>query len=109
MSPKRLSTVIRGLRDAKGITQRDLAARVGVKGAYIAQLETGARKNPSLDVLKRLAKAPGVPLAGLLGGRPRAGGGGRPSPGVCPLPGRPPSPPPRAPRPTWPPCGPAWI
>ena len=66
MSPKRLSTVIRRLRDAKGITQRELAAKVGVKGAYIAQLETGARKNPSLDVLKKIAKALGVPVAQLL-------------------------------------------
>lgn len=66
MSPKRLSTVIRRLRAAKGISQRDLAAKVGVKGAYIAQLETGARKNPSLDVLKRIARALGVPVTELL-------------------------------------------
>ncbi|MGH7392425.1 MAG: helix-turn-helix domain-containing protein [Candidatus Rokuibacteriota bacterium] len=66
MSPKRLSTVIRRYRRAKGISQRDLAAKVGVKGAYIAQLETGARKNPSLDVLKRLARALGVPVGELL-------------------------------------------
>jgi transcriptional regulator with XRE-family HTH domain len=66
MSPKRLSTVIRRLRTGKGISQRDLAAKVGVKGAYIAQLETGARKNPSLDVLKRIAKHLGVTVTELL-------------------------------------------
>ena len=66
MSPKRLSTVIRRYRKAKGISQRDLAAKVGVKGAYIAQLETGARKNPSLDVLKKIAKALDVPVTELL-------------------------------------------
>jgi transcriptional regulator with XRE-family HTH domain len=66
MPPRRLSTVIRRLRKEKGISQRELAAAVGVKGAYIAQLETGARKNPSLDVLKRLAKALGVPVGRLL-------------------------------------------
>jgi len=66
MSPKRLSTVIRRFRGAKGISQRDLAAQVGVTGAYIAQLETGARKNPSLDVLKKIAKALGVPVTELL-------------------------------------------
>ncbi len=59
--------MIRRLRDAKGLTQRALAAKVGVKGAYIAQLETGARKNPSLDVLKRLAKALDVDATALLG------------------------------------------
>jgi transcriptional regulator with XRE-family HTH domain len=61
-----LNAVIRRLRDAKGISQRDLAAKVGVRGAYIAQLETGARKNPSRDVLKRIAKALGVPVTELL-------------------------------------------
>ena len=66
MSPKRLSVVIRRLRQTKGITQRDLAAQAKVTGAYVAQLETGAKKNPSLDVLKRLAKALGVPVTELL-------------------------------------------
>lgn len=66
MSAKRLSTVIQRHRKAKGISQRDLAAKVGVKGAYIAQLETGARKNPSLEVLKKIAKAFGVPVTELL-------------------------------------------
>jgi XRE family transcriptional regulator, master regulator for biofilm formation len=58
--------VIRRFRNAKSISQRDLAAKVGVKGAYIAQLETGARKNPSLDVLKKIAKALDVPVTNLL-------------------------------------------
>jgi len=33
---------------------------------YIAQLEMGLRKSPSLDVLKRIAKALGVPVTELL-------------------------------------------
>ena len=41
-------------------------ARVGVSDAYIAMIETGVRKNPSLAVLKRLAKALGVPVTDLL-------------------------------------------
>jgi len=57
--------VIRRLRKAKGISQRELAAQVGKTGAYIAQLETGARKNPPMDVLKKLAKALDVPVAEL--------------------------------------------
>jgi transcriptional regulator with XRE-family HTH domain len=67
MSPKRLSTVIRRLRETKGITQRQLAAKAKVTGAYVAQLETGVKKNPSLDVLKRIAKVLGVPVTELLG------------------------------------------
>jgi transcriptional regulator with XRE-family HTH domain len=34
---------------------------------YITMLEAGKRKNPSLPVLRRLAKALGVPVAELLG------------------------------------------
>jgi len=39
-------------------------ARVG--RTYIVKLESGDKKNPSLDVLKRLAKALGVPVTELL-------------------------------------------
>ena len=67
MSPKRLSRMIQTLREAKGLTQRDLATKAKVTAAYIAQLEVGARKNPSLDVLRRLAKALGVSVTELLG------------------------------------------
>ena len=54
------------LRERKGWSQAELAKRADVTDAYIAQLETGARENPSLDVLKRLARALGVPAAELL-------------------------------------------
>jgi transcriptional regulator with XRE-family HTH domain len=67
MSPKRLSRVIQTLREAKGLTQRALAERADVTPAYVAQLEMGTRKNPSLEVLRRLAKALGVPVTELLG------------------------------------------
>ena len=66
MSPKRLSTVIRELRRARDLSQRELGDKADVTGAYIAQLETGVKKNPSLDILKRLAKALGVPVTALL-------------------------------------------
>ena len=58
--------MIQTLREAKGLTQRDLARKAQVTPAYIAQLETGTKKNPSLAVLQRLAKALGVPLHKLL-------------------------------------------
>jgi transcriptional regulator with XRE-family HTH domain len=66
MSLKRLSRVIQQLREAKGMTQRDLAAKAEVTQAYVAQIELGKKKNPSLDVLERLAKALGVPVTELL-------------------------------------------
>ena len=67
MSPKRLGRVIKTLREEKGLSQKALAERVGVTDAYITMLETGVRKNPSLAVLQRLAKALGVPVTELLG------------------------------------------
>ena len=43
-----------------------LARRVGVSDAYITQLETRERINPSLHVLKKLAKALKVTVAELM-------------------------------------------
>jgi transcriptional regulator with XRE-family HTH domain len=63
---KRLGTVLKKLRIAKGLTQEQLGNKVGVSDAYITMLETGARKNPSLDLLERLAKALKVKVGELL-------------------------------------------
>jgi transcriptional regulator with XRE-family HTH domain len=62
----RLGTMIKALRGTKGLTQIELAKRARVAQSYLARIETGDRKNPSLDVLKRLAKALGVPVTELL-------------------------------------------
>jgi transcriptional regulator with XRE-family HTH domain len=67
MSPKRLSRVIQKLRESKDMTQRVLAREAQVTPGYIAQLEMGIRKNPSLKVLKKLAEVLGVPVTELLG------------------------------------------
>jgi len=64
---RRLSGVIKRRRLELGLSQLALAQRVGVSDAYITQLETRARINPSLHVLKKLAKALGVSLAELVG------------------------------------------
>jgi XRE family transcriptional regulator, master regulator for biofilm formation len=66
MTPRRLRTVLRTLREQRGLTQDQVASRAGVTKPYLSQLESGARKNPSLPVLKRLAKALGVPVTELL-------------------------------------------
>jgi len=49
--------MIKTLREEKGITQVELAQKAKVTQSYVAMLEAGEKKNPSLDVLKRLAKA----------------------------------------------------
>ena len=66
MSPKRLGNVIRKLRTERELTQAALAKRAKVKKQYVTMLESGARKNPSLAVLKRIADALGVPVTELL-------------------------------------------
>jgi transcriptional regulator with XRE-family HTH domain len=65
MSPKRLATMLKKLRG--DMKQEDLAKRAKVSRGYLAALEAGHKKNPSLAVLQRLAKALGVPVTELLG------------------------------------------
>lgn len=62
----RLSGMIKRRRTELGLSQRALAKHVGVSDAYITQLETRLRINPSLTVLKKLAKALKVTLAELV-------------------------------------------
>lgn len=66
MSPKRVGRVLKTLREQRELSQRDLAKKARVTQAYIALLEGGEKKNPSLDVLTRIAKALGVPVGELL-------------------------------------------
>ena len=67
MTSQGLEQVIRSLREKKGLTQEELAFKAKVTPGYVAQLELGLRKNPSLDVVRRLARALGVRLSELLG------------------------------------------
>ena len=49
------------LRAKKGITQKELAEKIGTKQSAIARLESGSY-NPTLDFLQRTAKALGTRL-----------------------------------------------
>ena len=66
MATRKLSTMLTTLRTEKGWTQEQLRKRARVSRGYVADLEAGHRKNPSVAVLRRLAKALGVPVAKLL-------------------------------------------
>ena len=66
MSPRSLATVLRQLRDDRKMTQEELAKRAKITRSHLSLLEARHRKNPSLDVLKRLARALGVPVTELL-------------------------------------------
>jgi putative transcriptional regulator len=67
MSPRRIGRVLKALRLKRGYKQIDLAKRAKLTNVYLSQLENGRKKNPSLAVLQRLAKALGVPVTELLG------------------------------------------
>jgi transcriptional regulator with XRE-family HTH domain len=66
MTGKKIGKMLQATREAKGLTQEDLAKRAKVARSYLAKLETGHSQNPSLAVLQRLAKALGVPMTALL-------------------------------------------
>lgn len=67
MPPKEIGKMLKRLREGKGITQMVLAKKAKVTQSYLAKLETGAKANPSLAAMRRIAKALGVPITTLLG------------------------------------------
>jgi transcriptional regulator with XRE-family HTH domain len=64
MSP--VSLKLRHYREAAGLTQSELAKKVGVRQATISDLETGKSRRLELDLLEKLAKALGVKAARLI-------------------------------------------
>ena len=48
------------------MTLQDLATRASITQGYLAMLESGGKDNPSLDIVRRLARALKVPLNDLL-------------------------------------------
>jgi len=66
MSLRTFAMNLKALRTARGLTQVELAKKMKMKQAYIAQLETGVEDNPTLDTLRRLAKALKVTVAELV-------------------------------------------
>jgi len=61
-----LGAQIKRLRKLRGLTQVELADKLGITQAYLAQLESGVRANPTLDLLQRIAKALKVDITKLL-------------------------------------------
>jgi transcriptional regulator with XRE-family HTH domain len=48
------------------LSQAELARRAHISQAYLSRLEAGIQRNPSIETVKRLAKALGVPVTVLL-------------------------------------------
>ncbi len=57
---------IRKRRESLGITQQELANRMGVSVPRISELENGKSENPRLTTLEALAKALELPLPTLV-------------------------------------------
>ncbi len=55
------------LRRARGWSQAELARQAHVSQAYVSQVESGRRPNPSLVFAAQLATALGQPVTALLG------------------------------------------
>jgi len=55
---------IRVLRQASGLSQEELADRVGIHPTYLSGIERGER-NPALENLNAIARGLGVSLSGL--------------------------------------------
>ena len=62
LEPKyRLISQLIGIRVKEGLTQKDLAKKLGTKQSAIARLESG-NYNPTLEFLQKTAKALGTKL-----------------------------------------------
>lgn len=58
---KRFGARVRELRRERGMTQLELADKIGIRGSYVSDLES-AQKEPCLKVIKMLADGFGVSL-----------------------------------------------
>jgi DNA-binding XRE family transcriptional regulator len=60
-----VGSTIRKLREARGLTQEQLASAVGMMRSNISRIEA-AKHRPTLETLERIAKALKVPVADLI-------------------------------------------
>jgi len=63
-----VGAAIRKLREAKGITQEELASAVGMMRSNISRIEA-AKRRPTLETVERIANALKVPVADLIAPR----------------------------------------
>ncbi|QNP55336.1 helix-turn-helix transcriptional regulator [Tessaracoccus defluvii] len=64
-TPARFGLIVRGRREALGLTQAEVAERCAVTRTYVSALENG-HKNPTLETQVRIATALGVELSALV-------------------------------------------
>ncbi|WP_442917774.1 helix-turn-helix domain-containing protein [Magnetovibrio sp. PR-2] len=59
---------VKALRKLAGLTQETLSHEMGVSQAYISEIESGKRKDLSIQAIGRLAKALGTTPSELMDG-----------------------------------------
>jgi transcriptional regulator with XRE-family HTH domain len=62
----RIADTLKKLRKRRGFTQADLAEAAGVSRGYLARLEAGLQTDPTLSVLRKLARALNVSVSRLV-------------------------------------------
>ena len=68
-----LGPKLKELRVKNGKSLQDLADEVGASKAHIWDLETGRAKNPTIELLSKLASALGTSISDLIGENPQEG------------------------------------
>jgi len=63
-----LAKNIKKLREAKGLSQEKLARLADVANNTLIKMESGENQNPTLDTLKKVAKALSVSVDDLING-----------------------------------------
>ena len=58
-----LGVNLKELRAAQNMSQKELAKQIGVSQAYVCALELGKRKNPSIEVVRAIARELNVDAA----------------------------------------------
>lgn len=69
-----LGLTLKTLRTRKKLSLQDVADAVEASKAHIWDLESGRAKNPSIELLTKLARCFDVPVADLIGENPAAEG-----------------------------------
>lgn len=62
-----ISQQTKALREARGLTQQELADRVGTSKSYVCEIEKGHVSRPTIDTAVSLARALGVSFDVLTG------------------------------------------
>src|SRR5271166_5692056 len=65
MTKRTLGSIVKEARDGARMTQRELAAAIGVKASHIAYIENGHRR-PSISLINRLSATLGLDAKELL-------------------------------------------